>query len=259
MTRVRVIPVLLLDRGRLVKTVKFAKPTYIGDAINAVKIFNEKEVDEIVVLDISASRENRSPDFQLISHIAGEAFMPMGYGGGVRSMEDVQRVLLAGYEKIVFNTSAYFDKGLIKKGASRCGSQSIVVSIDYKRDFLGRQRVYINGGLKKTEKSPVEFAKEMEAAGAGELILQCMERDGMYSGYDLSMIKEVSAAVQIPVVACGGAAAISSFAEAIRAGASAVAAGSLFVYRSSTRGILINYPSQNTLRGELFNFVGNNE
>jgi len=259
MTRVRVIPVLLLDNGRLVKTIQFAKPAYIGDPINAVKIFNEKEVDEIVVLDISATRENRRPDFSRIAGIAGEAFMPMGYGGGVKTVEDIRNVLLAGFEKVIFNTASYFDPNLIRMGSASCGAQSIVVCIDYRKNFFGRWKVCVKGGGKKTEWSPVEFAREMEEAGAGELILQSIERDGMYLGYDLDMIKEVSQAVNIPVVACGGASAISSFAEAIHAGASAVAAGSLFVFRSNARGILINYPSQKVLRDELYNFVTSNE
>lgn len=255
MRRIRVIPVLLLQGNRVVKTVRFSKPNYIGDPINAVKIFNEKEVDELLLLDIKASREEKPPDFELIGNIAGEAFMPMGYGGGVRTLDDIKRVLWAGFEKIVFNTSAFFNTRIISQGAALCGAQSMVVVIDYKRNLLGKKRAFIKGGSGNTRKSPLQFAREMQDAGAGEIVLQSIERDGMFSGYDLETIQEVSSGVQIPVVACGGAASVNDFLPAINAGASAVAAGSMFVYRSTARGILPNYPSQEVLKKELYNLI----
>jgi imidazole glycerol-phosphate synthase subunit HisF len=253
MRRVRVIPVLLLQNKRLVKTVRFSRPNYIGDPINAVKIFNEKEVDELMLLDIGASKNETGPDFDSITEIAGEAFMPMGYGGGVRSVEDIKKVLWAGFEKIIFNTSAFYNKTLISDGAGLCGAQSMVVSIDYKKNLFGRHRVYVKGGSARTSQSPLEFAREMADAGAGEIVLQSIDRDGMFQGYDLETIHTVANGVNIPVVACGGASTVSDFAMAIKAGASAAAAGSLFVYHSAARGILPNYPSQEILKKELYN------
>jgi imidazole glycerol-phosphate synthase subunit HisF len=255
MRRVRVIPVLLLEHNRLVKTARFSKPNYIGDPINAVKIFNEKEVDELLLLDISASRSNKAPDFEAIQRIAGEAFMPMGYGGGVKTLDDIRRVLWAGFEKIVFSTSAFYNKQVISQGAALCGSQSMVVVIDYRRNIFGKSRVFVKAGTENTKKKPVEFAREMEEAGAGEIVLQSIERDGMFSGYDLETIAEVSSGVSIPVVVCGGASSVNDFLPAIRAGASAVAAGSIFVYRGAARGILPNYPSQEVLKSELYNLI----
>lgn len=253
--RVRVIPVLLLRNGRLVKTIRFSKPNYIGDPINAVKIFNEKEVDELMLLDVSVSRSGSSPDFDLIGHIAGEAFMPMGYGGGVRTLEDIKKVLWTGFEKIVFNTACFYNKGLISQGAALCGTQSMVAVIDYKKNIFGKKRAYVKGGTENTGRSPIDFATELEEAGAGEIVLQSIERDGTFSGYDLETIAEVSSRVKIPVVACGGASTVRDFLPAIRAGASAVAAGSMFVYRSTARGVLPNYPSQGVLKEELYNQI----
>jgi cyclase len=252
MRRVRVIPVLLLQNNRLVKTIKFSKPNYIGDPINAVKIFNEKEVDELIVLDIDASKNNRPPDYSKIAEIAGEAFMPMGYGGGVRELDDIKKVLWAGFEKIIFNTAAHFNKAVVGQGAALCGVQSMVVSIDYKKNMFGKPRVYVKSGSESTGKNPLEFAREMQDAGAGEIILQSIERDGSFQGYDLEILQEVAAAVSIPVVPCGGASALADFVKAINAGASAVAAGSLFIYRSAARGILPNYPLPATLENDLY-------
>ena len=252
MRRVRVIPILLFGEGGLYKTVQFTKPTYIGDPINAVKIFNEKEVDELLLLDIEASRKNRRPDFKRIAEIAGEAFMPMGYGGGVMTIEDIKQIIFAGFEKVVLGTSAIEQSDLIRKGAALVGSQSIVVSIDYKANLFGKLRVYVRGGQDSTGLDPVSYARKMEDQGAGELILHSIERDGRYTGYDTILIEQVAQAVDVPIVACGGASALADFALAIQAGASAVAAGSIFVYRGKTKGILPNYPSQDELRTELF-------
>lgn len=252
MKRIRIIPTLLIQGEGLVKTIGFSKPTYIGDPINAVKIFNDKEVDELVVLDITASRENRPPNIKKIMEIAGEAFMPMGYGGGVRSVEDIKNVLFAGFEKVILNSAAHFNKEIIAKGAALCGSQSIVVSIDYKRNIFGKSKVYARGGKDSTGKTPLEFAREMADLGAGELILHSINREGSYLGYDLETIQNVAEAVKIPVIACGGARSIDDFVTAVKAGASAVAAGSFFVYRGTSRGILINYPSPAVLRDEFY-------
>lgn len=255
MRRVRVIPVLLLQQRGLYKTVKFSRPAYIGDPVNAVKIFNEKEVDEILVLDIHASRHHGLPDYSKIEEIAGEAFMPMGYGGGIRSVEDIRRTIFCGYEKVVLNSAAAQNPDLVKEGAALLGSQSIVVCIDYKKNWLGRPRVYAHGGTQDIGKHPADFARNMEDLGAGEIILQSMDRDGTFTGYDLEMIHQVSSSVTIPLVACGGASSIDDFVFAIQAGASAIAAGSMFVYRSTMRGVLLNYPSSEELANKLYSKV----
>jgi len=255
MRRIRVIPVLLLQNGGLYKTIKFKSPQYLGDPINAVKIFNDKEVDEILVLDIQASRNNTAPDFNKLAEIAGEAFMPMGYGGGVRTVDDIKRILFSGYEKVVLNSIASANPTLVKHGAALTGAQSIVVCIDYKKNWLGKMRVYSHGGTREVNKNPVDFAREMEEMGAGEIILQSIGQDGTFGGYDLDVINKVSSAVGVPVVACGGAAAVEDFVKAINAGASAVAAGSLFVYKSAARGILMNYPPVTDLTAKLYSQI----
>ncbi len=253
MRRIRIIPVLLIQNGGLVKSIKFKDHKYIGDPINAVKIFNEKEVDEIVILDISASKENRGPNIEKLTDIAGEAFMPLSYGGGITTIEQVKKLLYQGAEKVILNTSALDNPKLITKIAEQFGSQSAVVSIDVKKNWLGNYKVYRNNGKKNTNLSPVDFAKKMEEAGAGEIILTSIDRDGTYKGFDVELIKLVADSVSIPVVACGGASKIADFTDAIvKGGASAVAAGSLFVYASEQKGIMINYPKQNQLIEEVF-------
>lgn len=251
--RIRVIPVLLIQNGGLVKSIQFKKHIYIGDPINAVKIFNEKEVDEIVILDISATKEKRKPNIQQIAEITGEAFMPLAYGGGVTTLEEVKEILFNGAEKVIINSSALDRKSLITEVANQFGSQSIVVSIDVKKDWFGRYRVYRNGGTRNSGKSPVDFAKEVEAAGAGEIFLTSINRDGTFGGYDLALVKEVSQAINIPVIACGGAAQITDFTDAVKEGwASAVAAGSMFVFQRPHRAVLISYPTQLELKNKFF-------
>lgn len=248
MLRTRVIPILLLrDRG-LVKTVKFQNPTYIGDPINAVRIFNDKEVDELVFLDITATIENHPPQFDLIHDIATECFMPFGYGGGVHDINTAQKLLKIGSEKVVLNSAA-LDLKFIEEAAEIFGSQSVVISIDAKRQRGGKYRVFTHSGTVKTKKSPYEFAKEVEAAGAGEIFLNSIDRDGTMEGYDLELLLQVTDAVSIPVVAAGGAGHLKHFQEAIeKGGASAVAAGSMFVFHGSHRAVLINYPTQEELK-----------
>lgn len=256
MRRIRVIPILLIQNGGLVKSVKFKNHSYIGDPINAVKIFNEKEVDEIVILDISATKEKRVPNIAQISEIAGEAFMPLSYGGGITTLEQVKKILYEGAEKVILNASAFKNLDLITQISEQFGSQSAVVSIDVKKDWLGNYKVYLQNGSKKTGMSPVEFAKRAEQAGAGELILMAIDRDGTYQGFDIDLVKQVSEAVAIPVVACGGASHIDDFVNVINTGgASAVAAGSLFVYASEQRGVMINYPKQEILITNVFSKI----
>lgn len=253
MRRIRVIPVLLIQNGGLVKSIQFKKHQYVGDPINAVKIFNEKEVDEIVILDISATQEKRAPNIQQIAEITGEAFMPLAYGGGITSIEEIKEILYEGAEKVVLNTSALDNPQLILRAAQRFGNQSIVVSIDVQKNWLGQYKVYRNNGAKNTGINPVELAKQVAELGAGEIMLTSIDRDGTFGGYDLDLLKQITQAVDIPVIACGGAAEVQDFQQAVAiGGASAVAAGSMFVYQRPHRAVLISYPAQQDLKEKLF-------
>jgi cyclase len=252
MKRVRIIPVLLIQDGGLVKSVKFKNHKYVGDPINAVKIFNEKEVDEIVLLDISATAEKRPPNIRQIREIASEAFMPLAYGGGITSLDEIRLLITAGAEKVVLNTSAFANPALIGEGAKWIGSQSIVVSIDVKKDWLGKYKVVTQNAAKNTGLDPVTYARQAERAGAGEIFLNSVDRDGTFEGYDTNLIGEVSRAVDIPVVAVGGASSVDDFTAAIQHGASAAAAGSLFVFQRPHRAVLISYPGQPELKSKVF-------
>jgi imidazole glycerol-phosphate synthase subunit HisF len=247
--RTRVIPCLLLHGAGLVKTVGFRNPTYVGDPINAIKIFNDKEVDELVLLDIDASRERRGPRFDVIRDIASECFMPLGYGGGVRTVEEMRRVLATGVEKVIVNTAAAEDPSLVEAAAREFGSQSVVVSLDARRKLVGGYEVRTVGGTRGTGLHPVEAARRMEASGAGEILLTSVDRDGTQKGYDLALTRMVADAVSVPVVACGGAGSVADMAAAVREGhASAVAAGSMFVFHGRHRAVLISYLSPAELR-----------
>ena len=251
MKRVRVIPVLLVKDGGLVKTVKFKNPRYVGDPLNAIKIFNDKEVDEIVILDMSATPAQRAPDLRFIAELASECFMPFAYGGGITTMAQIKKIFNLGVEKVILNSSAISDRQLISEAAAAFGSQSIVVSIDVKKNLFGKYQVCSHCGTKSTGYDPVDFAVEMEKAGVGELFINSIDRDGTYSGYDLTLIKKISAAVKIPSIACGGASAIDDLAKAIEQGASAAAAGSMFIFHGIHKAVLINYPSQKELQDGL--------
>ncbi|HNX82008.1 MAG TPA: AglZ/HisF2 family acetamidino modification protein [Candidatus Omnitrophota bacterium] len=237
----RVIPCLLIQNRALVKTVRFNNPVYIGDPLNAVKILNEKEVDELVFLDISASVNQTPIDFNLITDIASECFMPFAYGGGIRCVDDVKRLINLGIEKVILNSSAVENIGFVEEVAHRIGSQSLVVSIDAKRKLLGGYEVCTRGGRKKTGIDPLVFAAQAEAAGAGELFLTSIDRDGTMAGYDLKLLTDVTRAVSIPVIASGGAGSLQHFREAIQNGASAVSAGSMFVFHGPHKAVLISY------------------
>lgn len=247
MIRPRVIPSLLTRRGGLVKTRRFKEPTYVGDPINAVRIFNDKEVDELVFLDITATVEHKGPPMKLIEEIASECFMPVAYGGGIRTVEDVREIIGSGIEKVVINSQAVEDPGFVTKAAELVGSSSVVVSIDFKRTLFGRYETYTHSGQKNAKKDVLAHAIEMERRGAGELFLNSIERDGMMNGYDVEILHRVCESVHIPVIVCGGAGTIGHFQQAIAAGASAVAAGSMFVFQGPHRAVLISYPSQEDL------------
>lgn len=248
MIRPRVIPCLLLKNEGLVKTVRFKDPKYLGDPINIVRIFNDKEVDELIFLDILATAGNRRPNFDLLGKITSECFMPLGYGGGIRDMEDVKRLLAIGVEKFVLNTAAVENPSLIRAAADHAGSQAVVISIDVKKTLFGKYEVFTRGGKKGTGLDPVKFAVDMEKQGAGEIFLNSIDRDGTMQGYDLDIIRRVAESVTVPVVACGGAGTIQHLAEAVKAGASAAAAGSMFVFQGPLRGVLISYPAQDELK-----------
>jgi cyclase len=239
--RIRSIPVLLINEQDLVKSVKFKNYKYIGDPINAVKIFNEKEVDEICILDITAHKSNMGPNFEQIGEIVSEAFMPLSYGGGIRSVEDAKRLFYIGIEKIIINKEFHHQPALVTEISKIFGIQSIAVSIDYKKNIFGKSSVYIENGKKSIGKTPLEIAILAEKYGAGEIILNNIDRDGTYTGYDLITLKEIVSNVKIPIVILGGASNIDDFKNAIKVGASAVAAGSMFVFQRPNQAVLISY------------------
>jgi imidazole glycerol-phosphate synthase subunit HisF len=240
----RLIPCLLLRNNGLVKTVKFRDSTYIGDPINTVKIFNEKEVDEIFFLDIDATKNKKEPPYELISDIASECFMPFAYGGGINSLSQIEKIIKSGAEKVILNTHAFLQTGFLSDAVKQFGSSTIGVSIDVKKEFFKGNVVYVRGGTQSTGMDPVSYAKRVESEGAGEILINSIDRDGTMEGYDIELIKSVSGAIRIPLIACGGAGSGSDFSKAVnQAGASAVAAGSYFVFHGKRRAVLITYPS----------------
>lgn len=243
----RVMPVLLLRGRGLVKTTAFKNPVYLGDPVNVIRIFNDKEVDELTLLDIDATPQQRGPNFQLLREIASECFMPLGYGGGITTVDQVKQLTAIGIEKVVINSRAPEDPALVTAAADQVGSQSVVVCIDVKKKMFGGQRVVTRSAKNDTGKDPVAYAQEMQRRGAGELVVNSVDRDGTMQGYDLELIRRVSSAVDIPVVACGGAGKVADFGQAVAAGASAVAAGAMFVFQGAHRGILISFPSRSEL------------
>jgi cyclase len=248
----RVIPILLLKQGKLVKTKGFQKPVYVGDPINTVKIFNTKEADEIVIIDIDASHRKQKPDLRLIREIASECFMPMAYGGGISTFDEAKAVFDCGVEKISLNTSAFHKPLLIAEIAKKYGSQSVIVSVDVKKNFWGKYQVVIPGERTRVKADPVSYVRKAQENGAGEILLTSIDRDGLQTGYDLDLIHLVSASVHIPLIACGGARNTDDFVLAVQNGASAVAAGSMFVFQGRHQAVLINFPSQEDLKAKLF-------
>lgn len=244
----RVIPSLLIHKGGLVKSVQFKDYKYVGDPINAVKIFNEKEVDEIAIIDIDATRENRAPNIAAIAEIASEAFMPMAYGGGITTIAQIKEILYNGIEKVIINKAAHTNPALITEAAGLFGNQSVVVSIDVKKVFLKGYRVFTDNGKNNTGLHPVAFAQQVAALGAGEILLNSIDKDGTFTGYDVALIEQVSKAVSIPVIAIGGATTVNDFKLAKHAGASALAAGSMFVFQRPHRAVLISYPTRQELK-----------
>lgn len=244
----RIIPCLLLEGQGLVKTIKFKNPTYIGDPINAVKIFNEKESDELLVLDISVTNNTNGINFNLISNIAEECFMPFSYGGGINELGQIEKLLRLGVEKVVLNSVTAKDPEFIKNASIAFGGSTIIVSIDVKKRLFNKYGVFVKGGRSYTGFNALDHAVYAEEQGAGELIITSMERDGTMLGYDLDLIKLITGSVSIPVIASGGAGEIKDFDLAINeAHASAAAAGSIFVYHGRRKAVLINYPTTEEL------------
>lgn len=253
MFRARVIPVLLLKNLGLVKSIKFKDYRYIGDPINAVKIFNDKKADELVFLDIDASKKNKLISLDFVHKVGDEANMPFAVGGGIRTIQDIRSILENGAEKVIINTAAFENPEFIKEAVDAFGSSTIVICLDVKRDYWGKYKLVYKQGSKKSKEDVITFAKKMEEYGAGEIVIQSVDRDGTYQGYDFDLVKSISESISMPIIALGGAKDLSDFSNAVNYSyASAVAAGSIFVYHGPRKAVLINYPSQEELAG-LFN------
>lgn len=246
-TRPRIIPVLLIDDRDLIKTVNFNKRTYLGDVVNAVKIFNRKGIDELSILDIGATKNHREPDFELLKDIASEAFMPLSCGGGINTVEQVHKLFAIGYEKVVINTVLIKNPAMVKKSIELFGSQSIVASIDAKL-VNGEYKCVVCDGQEIIDKTPLQMVKEAEAMGCGEIIINSIDRDGMMDGYDLKLVKMITESVKIPVTAIGGAGGINDLKKVLHeGGAHAAAGGSMFVYYGRLKAVLITAPSEKEL------------
>lgn len=248
MLKTRIIPCLQLIDDSLVKTVKFKNPAYIGDPINTVRIFNELEVDELCFLDIRASVEGRQPNLEILRQIANECFMPLSYGGAVKDFEMAKEIFSIGFEKIVVNTHAVREKDFITRLSEHFGAQAVVASIDVTRNIWGKYNIFTNDGTEKLNKDVLEWARELEAAGAGELLITSMDRDGTWSGFDIEVTRRIADAVKVPVIANGGAGSIAHIGDAVKKGnASAVCLGSLVVFQQKGMGVLINFPDREQL------------
>lgn len=244
MLRTRIIPVLLLRRRGLVKTVRFTAPKYVGDPINVVRIFNDKEVDEIVLLETRATKDNKAPDFELLEQIASEAFMPVCYGGGVRSVADAKRILRLGMEKVSINTAALETPSIVAEIAGELGSQCIVASVDVRRTWRGRYSVYSHSGRRTPESDPLRWVERLVELGAGEILLNAVHRDGTMTGFDVELLRLFRGRFDVPIIACGGAGSVRDMTRAIEAaGASALGVGSRFIYEGPYRAVLVSYLS----------------
>lgn len=249
MFRPRIIPILLLKDKGIVKTIKFKKPNYIGDPINAVKLFNDMKADELIFLDIEATKENRSIDFNLVKKISNEAFMPIAVGGGIKDLETATNILKSGAEKVIINTSFTSKSSIVSDISKKFGRQSVVVSIDVKKNFFGRYKIFHNCGTKKFNLNLDEYISSVELQGAGEIMINSIDKDGTKSGFDFNLIDYVSRLTDIPVIGSGGASSLENMAEVyFKSPVSALAAGSLFVYHGPRNAVLINYPSDEEIR-----------
>lgn len=245
MLRPRIIPSLLIQDNGLVKTVNFKNPKYVGDPINAVKIFNEKEVDELAVFDIDATVLGKEPNYSLIERLANQSMMPLCYGGGVKNIEQARKIFSFGIEKIALSSSIINNPNLITQIADRVGGQSVIVVLDIKKKLLGGYEVYTHNGKKSTGINPLKFVEEAQKLGAGEIIINSIDRDGIMKGYDLELIAKIRERITLPLTVLGGAGSLSDIEKVIDAhGVIGVAAGSLFVFKGPYKAVLINYPTQ---------------
>ncbi|MGE3609188.1 MAG: AglZ/HisF2 family acetamidino modification protein [Bacteriovoracaceae bacterium] len=239
----RIIPSLLLSQGKLVKTVKFKDPKYIGDPINTVKIFNNKGADELFIIDIDASREKKEPNYSLLEQIATEAFMPLGYAGGIQNLSQMEKIFSLGFEKVALSSVLFENPSLITEAIKLFGSQSVVGIIDIDKSFLKGKKAF-NHLNPKQSCSPLEMAMKLQELGAGEIILHFAYREGTYTGYDLELINQISKKLTVPLVVLGGASSKDDLASALKSGADAAAAGSLFIYHGPHKAVLVNYPKR---------------
>lgn len=245
MLATRLMPCLLMSNGALVKTIRFKEGSYVGDPVNAVRIFNQKEVDELILLDIHATTQSRGIDFETLEKVVSECFMPICYGGGVRTLEDMRRLYALGIEKVSLGAAAFEVPDLVRQASSEFGAQAVVVTLDVKKGLLGRSTVRTRNGSRDTKMSPPEAARTFEEQGAGELLLYSIDRDGTWSGFDLKLVEAVSQVAGVPVVATGGAGSLEDIRAAVKqAGASAVAIGSMAVFQGKDLGVLIKFPSR---------------
>lgn len=243
MLKARVIPCLLLRGRGLYKTRRFENPKYVGDPVNAVRIFNEKEVDELILLDILATPENREPNYELIADICSECFMPLSYGGAVTSIDRIRKLHRIGVEKVSLNSVTITNANMVRESCDTFGSSSIIGSIDVKRNLWGKYETWINCGKTNTKKDPIEHAELLAKLGVGEILVNSIDRDGMMGGYDTTLLRRITEAVDTPVIACGGAGTLDHIVAAVHeGGVSAVAAGSMFVFHGKHRAVLLNYP-----------------
>jgi cyclase len=248
MRRARVIPALLVEGNGLVKTRKFKDPVYVGDPVNAVRIFSDKEVDEIAVMDIGSARTAGEPNYELLAEMAGEAFMPMAYGGGVRTLTQIRKLIRSGIEKVIINTAAVESLDVVREAVATFGSQAIVGALDVRKSLIGGVRLVTHSASQDAKPPLFEHLDRLVEAGVGELLVTSVDRDGEMVGYDLDLVRKVSARVTVPVIANGGAGTVEHLEAAVRdAGASAVAAGSMFVFHGKRRAVLISYPAPSEL------------
>ncbi|WP_419765646.1 MAG: AglZ/HisF2 family acetamidino modification protein [Arcobacter sp.] len=253
MLKTRIIPCLLLKDESLVKTVKFRKYNYIGDPVNTVRIFNELEVDELMFLDIFASKENREINFSILEDIANECFMPLSYGGNIKTLEDAKRIFEIGFEKIVINSNAYHNLQLIEKISEYFGAQSIVGSIDVKKDFWGRNSLYSHHGKRKQKFKPDEWAKNLENSGVGEILITSIDNEGSWNGYDIELVNSIVSNVQVPVIANGGCGKLNHISEIVqKTNVSACSIGSMVMYQKKDMGVLVNFPDRKKLEEVLY-------
>jgi cyclase len=248
MLRLRVIPVLLLRRRGLVKTTAFKAPKYVGDPINVVRIFNDKEVDELILTEVVATKDGRAPDFELLEQLAGEAFMPVCYGGAVRSVADAKRILRLGMEKISVNTAFLERPELVRDLAESLGSQCVVASVDVKRTWRGRYEVFSHAGRPVPERDPLRWVDRLVRLGAGEILVNAVDRDGTMEGYDLALLEQFRGRFDVPLIACGGARSVEDMKAAVRAGRlSALGVGARFIYEGPYRAVLVSYLSSSEM------------